>query len=337
MSRLVRVGIIGAGAIVRQRHAPGLMKIPGVDIVAVANAREETARAFCQEWAPRAAVLADWREVPRRPEVDAVLIGAGPFLHEPATVAALEAGKHVFCQARMATDLAAARRMLQAAQAHPELVTMLCPPPHGLRADAFVRSLLAAGRLGEVRQVSVRARNSLFLDPAAPPHWRQRWDISGKNVLTLGIWAEVLQRWFGRMEPQRARGFLYVRERAGYAVRIPDAIEVQGRLEAGPTFVMELSGAWPGPAEDAAEIVGSQAVLRVDASGDRLELAEGGGPFRELAVPSDFDRPWSVEEDFIAAVRNPAGPRPRPNFEDGVAYMEVVERVWELMGGDSGF
>ncbi|MCX7869445.1 MAG: Gfo/Idh/MocA family oxidoreductase, partial [Terrimicrobiaceae bacterium] len=131
MRQPVRLGIVGAGAIVRARHAPGLARIPGVEIVAVANARAETARAFCREWAPGAEVAGDWREVARHPRVDAVLIGAGPFLHEPATLAALEAGKHVFCQARMSTDLASARRMLAAAEARPDLVTMLCPPPIG--------------------------------------------------------------------------------------------------------------------------------------------------------------------------------------------------------------
>jgi len=336
MSHPLRIGIVGPGGIVRSHHAPGLAKIPGVEIAAVAAGRVESAREFCAQWAPGAQVYEHWRDVVQQGDLDAILIGTSPFLHEPVTVAALDAGRHVFCQARMSTDLASAQRMLAAAEAHPGLVTMLCPPPHALSTDAFVRSLLQEGRLGDVRHVCARTRSAQFLDPLAPAHWRQRFEINGKNILTLGIYAEVLRRWFGDLEPLHARGLLHVRERQGYRVRVPDALEVWGRLASGPTFTMELSGVYPGPAADYIEILGSRATLRVHAATDTVEMASPGDKdFASLEIPAGLARPWRVEADFIEAVRNPDAPRPRPDFRDGVAYMAVVEKVWELIGGQS--
>src|SRR5436190_19140112 len=108
----VRIGIIGAGGIVRQRHYPGLKKIPGVELVVVANrSRESSERAAAEFGIPE--IRTDWREVLAMPDLDAVLIGTHPSLHAEATIAALEAGKHVFCQARMARNYAEARAMYQ--------------------------------------------------------------------------------------------------------------------------------------------------------------------------------------------------------------------------------
>jgi predicted dehydrogenase len=44
-----------------------------------------------------------------------------------------------------------------------------------------------------------------------------------------------------------------------------------------------------------------------------------------LSVPAEFVRSWTVEQDFIRAVRE--GGKPEPSFETGVCYMEFVEAV----------
>jgi len=109
-------------------------------------------------------------------------------MHSAVTVSALEAGKHVFCQARMSMDLAEALEMLAASKRFPELVTMLCPPPYGMRCDLLVKKLLAEKHIGHPHHVRLRSLNGNFLDPEAPAHWRQRIEIGGLNVLTLGIY-----------------------------------------------------------------------------------------------------------------------------------------------------
>src|SRR5208282_1457259 len=177
----LRIGIVGAGGIVRQRHLPGLLALPNVQVVAVCKSRVETAQSFAKEFhIPE--VVRDWAELIDRRDLDIIWIGTPPVLHAPITISALEAGKHVFCQARMAMNLREGREMLVAAQARPQLVTMLCPPPHGLKGGRFFEKLLRDGYAGELWHFRLNALNGQFSDPHAPPHWRQRTELSGLNV-----------------------------------------------------------------------------------------------------------------------------------------------------------
>ena len=114
----VGVGFIGAGGISRERHLPGLKAVEGVDLVAVANRRVESAEKVAREYG-FANVHDDWQDVIDRPDVDAVFVAAPPYLHRDASVAAIEAGKHVFCQARMARTYAEAKEMYAKKNFHP--------------------------------------------------------------------------------------------------------------------------------------------------------------------------------------------------------------------------
>src|SRR4029453_2172527 len=107
------------------RHLPALKKHPEVEIVAVSNSTYESSEKFCRENVPPAPPMRNWPGVFALPELDVIWIGTPPYLHSAVTISALEAGKHVFCQARMAMDLAEAEEMLAASKRYPELVTML--------------------------------------------------------------------------------------------------------------------------------------------------------------------------------------------------------------------
>src|SRR5258708_38838890 len=130
----LRIGIVGAGNIVRDRHLPALKKHPDAEIVAISNSTYESAEKFCQENVPQATPMRNWADLLALPDLDIIWIGTPPYMHSAVTVSALEAGKHVFCQARMSMDLAEADAMLAASKPYPGLVTMPCPPPYGMRA-----------------------------------------------------------------------------------------------------------------------------------------------------------------------------------------------------------
>ena len=88
-------------------------------------------------------------------DIDAICIGTWPYRHREFTVRGLEAGKHVLCEARMATNAAEARDMLTASEAHPDLVAQLVPAPMDFATWRTVRRLLADGTLGELREAHV--------------------------------------------------------------------------------------------------------------------------------------------------------------------------------------
>src|SRR2546421_8495696 len=121
----LRIGIIGAGGIVRSRHLPALRGIEGVEVIAVCNRSRESGAAVAREFAiPE--VMTDWRALVARDNLQAIFVGTWPYTHAEMSIAALDAGKHVFCQARMARNLAEAREMLGAAERHPQQVATLC-------------------------------------------------------------------------------------------------------------------------------------------------------------------------------------------------------------------
>ena len=324
----LRIGIVGAGNIVRTRHLSALKKNPDAEIVAVSNSTYESSEQFCKEYCKGATPMANWADLLAVPDLDIIWIGTPPYMHSAVTISALEAGKHVFCQARMAMDLAEAEEMLATTKRFPELVTMLCPPPFGMRADLLVKKLLAENFIGAPHAVRLQSFTGVYLNPEAPAHWRQKIEISGLNVLTLGIYVEVLQRWLGNIVGVFARGKILNAERRGYHVIVPDMLNVLCVFENGAEGVLEFSGVHAGAPNDRLRIFGDRGALLYDFTNERVRNVKyGGREMEDLDVPKELVTEWRVEDDFISAVKSKGRVRPRPNFEDGVRYMRVVQAV----------
>ena len=112
---VIRIGIVGAGQATRDRHLPGFRAIAGVKVVGVCNLHRESSIKVARDFnIPK--VFDSWEFLVEDESIDAVVIGAWPYLHCPITLAALGAGKHVLTQARMAMNAREAQRMLDRAR-----------------------------------------------------------------------------------------------------------------------------------------------------------------------------------------------------------------------------
>src|SRR6266850_1150148 len=301
----LRIGIVGAGNIVRTRHLPALKKNPDVEIVAVSNSTYESSDRFCRENLLTALPIRDWAELVATPDIDIVWIGTTPYMHS-----------------------AEADEMLSASKRYPELVTMLCPPPFGLRGDLMVKKILAENYIGRPHHVRLQSFHGNFLDPEAPAHWRQKIEISGLNTLTLGIYVEVLQRWLGDITGVFARGKIIQPLREVYNVIVPDLLTVLCSFENGAEGVLEFSGINVLAQGDRLEIYGSAGTLTYDFTSDVVQAGKHGDrALHVIDVPPELDGEWRVEEDFLAAVKSKGRVHPHPNFEDGIRYMRVVQAV----------
>ncbi len=328
----LRVGIVGAGRITRTRHLPGLRRIPGVKVDAVCNRHRESAARVARDFdIPR--IFANWEELVANPDIDAVLIGAWPYLHCPVTLAALDAGKHVLTQARMAMNAREAQRMLDKSLEHPDLTAMIVPSPYGLAGEAYVRSLIADGFLGDLREVHVQSFSSDLAEPESTMGWRQMTRYSGFNTLNLGILYEALLRWLppanrvlayaSKLIPQRRDPELSRYMRVG----TPDSLQVLTTQEDGSAGVYRLSAVVWHETAMAVALYGSEGTLIYDFLSD--ELRAGRRTDKAMAVlpiPRDLRGGWRVEEDFVAAMR---GLRPVTHtpFATGVTYMQFTEAV----------
>src|SRR3981081_2311991 len=163
----LQIGIVGAGNVVKTRHLPALKKIPDVEVVAICNSTYESSEKFCVEFTPEAVPYGNWAELVADPDIDIIWIGTPPYLHSTIAVSALEAGKHVFSQARMAMNLPEPLEMEAAAHRNPHLVTMVCPPPHGLRGSLFIQKLVAEDYLGTPHHLRLQSFTGSYIDPEA--------------------------------------------------------------------------------------------------------------------------------------------------------------------------
>jgi predicted dehydrogenase len=333
----IRVGIIGLGANTRLRHVPGLRACPGVTITAVCNRRPESTRAAAAQFdIPR--TFDRWQDLAADPDIDAVVIGTWPYLHAPITLAALEAGKHVLCEARMAMHADEARQMLAARQRRPDLVTQIVPSPLGFTADRVVRRLLAEGFIGDLREVVVLGTSDHLADPATPLHWRQVRQYSGNNMLTLGILHETLCRWVPPPTRVLAQTATFTQARptesgasgpvATGPVETPDNVRVLTELTGGACGVYHFSGVTRFGPGNQIHLYGSRGTLKYLLSPEDVLLGGQSGD-KELCpipVPPEQALGWRVEAEFIDAIRGRA-PIEFTDFASGLRYMQFTDAV----------
>jgi len=334
----LRIGLIGGGSIVRQRHMPGLQKIEGVEVTAVCNRRPESTRQFAEEFnIPQTAF--DWREIVEMDDVDIIWIGTTPYMHCEITLAALEAGKHVFCQSRMCMNLDEARQMVEAGNKHPDRMVRFCPPPLGLEGDRTMQRLLKEEKfVGEIRQIFLTSATGVLLDTEAELGWRLQSEQSGQNVLTMGIYFEVLDRWLGTTSAITAVNKTWTKTRVHPETRqptpveIPESVNIIAELTDGAVGNYLFNGVSSHAPSDHLAIWGTEGTLVYDFNmGGQDERIEGARRNEEnmsqIPIPDNEKRPWNVEADFIGAVRTGRCDPILPDLQAGLRYMMLTDAV----------
>ncbi|HEY7461845.1 MAG TPA: Gfo/Idh/MocA family oxidoreductase [Gemmatimonadota bacterium] len=176
----LRVALLGYGRIARLVHLSALERLPGVEVVAVAEL-DPTRRAQGLRRVPGARGYADWAEALAAAECDAVVVCLPNALHAEAAAAAFRTGKHVYLEKPLATDAEGAERAL-AAWRESGRVGMI---GFNYRVNALVeaaRARLSAGRIGEVvgmATVFSAAEREL-------PEWKRRRASGGGALLDKG-------------------------------------------------------------------------------------------------------------------------------------------------------
>ncbi len=333
----IRIGIIGAGANTRKHHIPRLMKQEGVELVSVANRSRASGERVAKDFGI-GHVAADWAEVIGDDRIDAVCIGTWPYMHAPITIAALEAGKHVLCEARMAMNSLEAHAMLEASRERPQLTAQIVPAPHTLVFDRTIADMIGGGYIGDLISLDAHiADGSQFPQWDSAVHWRHDRDLSGNNVMSLGIWYEASMRWIGPARIVHAMGQTVVKHRRSndgrrVAMTIPDHVEVCCRMEQGGHMRLMVSTVIGHAPSVVVFIYGTEGTIRLcegEEAGVGLELWAGrrdDDGLRRVEIDPRKRGGWRVEEEFINAIRGKESVT-HTDFMTGVRYMEWTDAV----------
>lgn len=247
----------------------------------------------------------DWRSLVGDPAVDVVSVTAPNPLHAEMAIAALEAGKHLWCEKPMAGTLADAERMLAAARASGKIAVLgynyIQNPIVGL-----MRRILADGRIGEVTHLRIEMDEDFMADPEAPFHWKSdassghgALDDFGVHPLSL---IHVLFGGLSRVCSHLAKPYSHRPVPGGgrRAVETSDIAAILLELESGASGVIMLNrSAWGRKGRLAVQIFGSRGTIAYDQERmNELQLCTADGPdetqgFRTiLAAPhhAPYDR-----------------------------------------------
>lgn len=322
----LRVGVIGAGW-PGERHAEGYLASGAARVVAIADLEAERRAAFARQFGvPRA--YADYRELLADPAVEAVSVALPNFLHREATVAALEAGKHVLCEKPPAVTLAEAEAMAEAAERAGRLLAFAVQRRFNPATEAL-RERLAVGLLGEVYHARAvwtrtwgvpRGVGGWFTDPAR---------AGGGALLDIGIHVLDLA-WFlmGCPAPRTVSGQVFNKfphltgcdDSAFALVRFADGRSVQ--LEASWVLAQESD-------QMSVHFYGAAGGARVDnTSLDLFTVGEEGRTRTSVALSGGYPAPAFKAQatDFVRAVRGLAAPR--TTAAQGIQLMAMLEGIY---------
>ncbi|MFZ4894879.1 Gfo/Idh/MocA family protein [Plantibacter sp. Mn2098] len=182
---MIGVGFMGAAHSQGWRVAPRFFDLGATPEMAVLVGRNaERTQAAADQWG-WAETSVDWREVIARDDIDVVDIVTPGDSHAEIAIAALAAGKHVLCEKPLANTVEEAEAMAAAAEsaAARGVLAMVGFTYRRVPAATLARDLVAAGRIGEIRQVRASYLQDWLMDADAPMSWRLDKQLAGSGAL----------------------------------------------------------------------------------------------------------------------------------------------------------
>jgi predicted dehydrogenase len=164
--RIVRVGVLGAGAWARGAHLPGYKRDARCRIVAIADCEQDRAEHAAREFDIPTATT-DARELFARDDIDLIDVCTPSHTHFELAWSALEAGKHVLCEKPVAYDFRDTRRAHDLAR-RKGLKTKVGLTFRYSPAMRYMRELVAGGFIGTPFIFNGYEQNSQWLDPKNP-------------------------------------------------------------------------------------------------------------------------------------------------------------------------
>jgi predicted dehydrogenase len=334
----LNIGIIGAGW-PGQMHASGIRAVDGATLYACADLDEKRRAAFEKEYRP-AKSYSDYHELLQDRHVDAVIICLPNFLHFPASLAALEAGKHVLCE-KPPTMNAAEMKVLREEARKGGLVYFFSRQYRFTPAMREAKAAVEKGRLGKIyhaKAVFVRSRGI----PAGIGDWFTEKKRSGGGAL-IDIGVHALDSvWYLMGTPRPTSVDAQVFRNFEHLVRVP-VFDVEDAAFAFIRFangaVVQLETSWAGNLTDdipPREYFGRELINSIvygtkgSVQLNPLSLFEDqNGELVSVPLAAKQDEPNGFElqlRNFVESIKGES--EPVNNADQAVALMEMIDAIY---------
>jgi len=368
---MIGYGFMGAAHSQGWRVAPRFFDLPlEPEMSLVVGRNAEAVSEAAEKWG-WAATDTDWRSAIERDDIDLIDIVTPGDTHAEIAIAALEAGKHVLCEKPLANTVEEAEAMAEAAEraAAKGVRSMVGFTYRRVPATTFARDLVAAGKIGDIRQVRAVYLQDWLADAEAPLTWRMKKELAGSGALgDIGAHIIDLTQYITGQRLTTVSGMLetFVKERpllesgrglSGTAstergeVTVDDLALFTGRFDGGAVGSFEATRFSTGRKNALRiEIAGSTGAISFDLEDlntlgyydatapdteqgfRRILVTEPGHPYMDAWWPTGHM--LGYEHGFSHQVKDlleaiDAGEQPTPSFADGLQVQRVLQAVEE--------
>lgn len=327
MAKQVRYGIIGCGAIGQRRHIPEAAANPASVVAALCDPVGERVEALANEHGAEA--YTDHKQMLKKADIDAVVVGGPNFLHARQSIDALRAGKHVLCEKPMATTRADAKKMIAEADKAGKYLMIgqnqRLMPPH-----VKAKSILKSGVLGKPL-----AFRTAFKHPG-PDGWSvdgaKSWFFNAEAAVLgvtgdLGVHKADLMRWLLDEEIAEVAGFvetLHKKNPDGSPIALDDNAFVTLKTESGVIGTMMISWTNYGSEENYTIIFCENGVLRLGDDPDwGVIVQHANGDREQHAVGEIATNEKQVASGIIDAFTDSILRRRKPEIDGNEGYQSL--------------
>jgi predicted dehydrogenase len=349
----IRVGIIGANpqrGFASVAHVPALQALPQFEISAVCTTGQDSADAAARHWGIPLA-FCDAEKLAQHPYVDLVTVSVKVPDHYRPVMAAIEAGKHVYCEWPLGRDTAEAVRMLDMAE-RKSIRHLVGLQGQMSPAINYLRDLVAEGYVGRVLSATMIG---------CAPNWGASIDRAfqadrgnGANLLTItgGHTADALCYCLGEFRELAAfvvsqRDHIPLAGTGGIVAKTaPDQLAVAGVLGDGAVVSFQVRGGVARGTHFLFEIHGEEGdLVLTPTSRDSMQRQElslkgargAGRALAELPVPDKYrwvppgvpsDSPYNVAQMYVKLAECIREGKPAsPGFDKAVARHRLLDMI----------
>lgn len=296
----VRLGLIGLGFAGTVLHLPSLKRNERARIIAVSDTSSEKLVEFSRNF-PEIDARRDTshESILQDASIDAIFIASPTPSHVDIAIAALQAGKHVFCEKPISNSVASAERLIAEAERHPRQILMIGQVLRFWPEYVQMKKAIEEGRIGKPRIARAYRANPMPLS-----QFYEKEDLSGGVIVDLGLHDIDFLSWvFGDVMSVYAQG-------GNLSGRgdVIDYAQIHFNFRSGAIAYIETNWALPSnfPFSTALEIAGTEGMIATDNSDARTSFQLTVNGERVSRTIADLNGYHFEQDAFLQAVQTGA-------------------------------